>query len=70
MKNIPIRNKEVIELLEEVKTYYDDREHLMSLLRVNGSEKDADWFTSDEYRDQIINMDTDHNRYPETPHSI
>lgn len=70
MKNIPIRNKEVIELLEEVKTYYDDREHLMTLLRVNGSEKNADWFTGDEYRDQIINMDTDHDGYPEATHSI
>ncbi len=70
MKNIPIKNKEVIKLLDEVKKYYDDREAITKVCEAHGKPSEADWFTSDEYRDEIIGMDEKHCGYPESGHSI
>jgi hypothetical protein len=70
MKNIPIKNKELIKLLDEVKKYYDDREEIIKVLEVNGNPSDADYFTGDEYRDIIIKKDERHEGFPDAGHSI
>lgn len=69
MRNIPIKNKEVIELLDEVKKYYDDREEIQKYIVTNGNVDGGDWYTGDEYRDQIIKLDGKHDGYPETQHA-
>lgn len=70
MKNIPIKNKELISVLDEVKQYYDDRERLKKYLRVNGEGDDAEYFCGDEYRDIIVNMGEDHEGFPDATCSI
>jgi len=70
MKNIPIKNKEVLAALKDFEWYYDNKDWLKEHLRVSGSASDREYFVSETHRDEIIKQDHAHEGYPDTAHFI
>lgn len=68
MKNIPIRNKDVLEALNNWLWYYDNRDLVLDTLQVNGNPKDREHFVGEQYRDEIIAIDTMHDGFPASIH--
>lgn len=69
MKNVPIKNPDVLDALNKFLWYYDNRELVSKTLRLNGNAKDRKRFVGNEYRDEIIAMDERHEGFPDSTHS-
>lgn len=69
MKNIPIKNKEVLRCLNDFLWYYDNLELVKKTLRVDGRPGERKKWMTDKYRDEIIAMDTAHEGFPDYGHS-
>lgn len=69
MKNVPIKNPDVMDALNKFLWYYDNRELVSKTLRLHGSALDRRHFVGSEYRDEIIAMDERHEGFPDNTHS-
>tara|TARA_R110000744_G_scaffold100510_2_gene193857 strand:+ start:1634 stop:2302 length:669 start_codon:yes stop_codon:yes gene_type:complete len=69
MKNIPIKNKEILDVLNEFLWYYDNKDFIQKNLRLHGKAKDRDFYVGAEYRDEVIAMDEKHEGFPDAGHS-
>ena len=73
MKNIPIKNTEILGALNNFLWYYDNREFVEKNLLPNGDnqsevERRSHW-VSDVYRDEVIAMDEKHEGFPDSTYS-
>lgn len=70
MKNIPIKNKEILGALNNFLWYYDNRDTIVAKnLQLHGKAENRSHFCGNEYRDKIVKMDEKHDGYPEDTHS-
>ena len=69
MKNIPIKNKEVLGALNNFLWYYENKDVVSKNLQLHGKAEDRSYFCGNEYRDMIVKMDEKHDGYPEDCHS-
>ena len=69
MNNIPIKNKKILEALNNFLWYYDNKDIVAKNLKLHGKAEDRQYFVSDEYRDKIIHMDEKHDGFPECGHN-
>lgn len=66
IRSIPLRNKELIEILNSyVKLRTDDQESFDRYLSLQGKDKKAEDWTSEEYLKEVISQGEDHCGYPD-----
>lgn len=66
MRSVTIRDKEILNILDEFKDlWYSDIEKFKENLFLPKFPYDREYYTSEKYRDQIIQMGKDHNGFPE-----
>tara|TARA_A200000159_G_scaffold151944_1_gene162488 strand:+ start:1147 stop:1815 length:669 start_codon:yes stop_codon:yes gene_type:complete len=70
MKNIPIKNKEILEALKQFEWYYENRDVVQSNLVLHGNPEERRKWCGGKYRDQIIAMNEKHEGYPDHCHSF
>lgn len=65
MKNIPIKNKEVLKALNNFLWFYDNRDIVKKNLHRHGNGEERERWMSDKYRDEIIAQNERHEGYPD-----
>ena len=66
MKSVNVVNKDIVEILNEFKDLWKDNIELMEkTVRLDCKDAVREEYISEEYRNQIINMGTSHNGFPE-----
>ena len=68
MIDVPIKNKEVLSVLDRWLWYYDNREDLKKVVRLHGKSTERDFYVGKKHRDEIIAMDTNHEGFPDSVH--
>jgi hypothetical protein len=69
MKNIPIKNEEILGALNNFLWYYENKDIVSKSLRLHGKAEDRAHYVGDKYRDMIVALDDKHDGYPEECHS-
>jgi hypothetical protein len=69
MKNIPIKNKEILGALNNFLWYYENKDIVSKTLKLHGRAEDREHYVGDKYRDEIVEMDTRHDGFPVECHS-
>lgn len=69
MRDVPIKNTEILEALNNFLWYYDNRDFVKKNLVLHGSASERDRWTNSKYRDEIIAMDEKHEGFPDSCHS-
>lgn len=69
MKNIPIKNTEILGALNNFLWYYENKDVVAQNLQLHGKPEDRSHFCGNAYRDMIVKMDEKHDGYPEDCHS-
>ena len=69
MKNVPIKNQEILDALNNFLWFYDNRKMIEKNYILHGIERQREEYVSSEYRDKVIAMAEKHDGYPETIHS-
>jgi hypothetical protein len=64
MKEIEIKNQYVLDLLDEVVWFYDNRDQLENI-KPNCDEHKSEDYLSEDYLKKIVNMGSNHDGYPE-----
>ena len=65
MRDIPIKNPDVLKALNNFLWYYENRDIVARNLKLHGEAKDRKHFMSEKYRDEIIAQDTAHEGFPD-----
>lgn len=65
MKDIPIKNPEVLEVLNKFLWFYDNKDIVAKNLRVHSDANKRSHFVGEKYRDEIIAMDDRHEGFPD-----
>lgn len=67
MQDIPVRNRELITLLNAIKDTYKDPDFEKHFhLQCEQDRRNRHWWVGDEYLQQIINEGTDHEGFPDS----
>lgn len=69
MKNIPIKNPDILKALNNFLWYYDNRDIVAENVHLSGNPSQREHFMNKKYRDEIIAMDERHEGYPDGGHS-
>ena len=69
MKNVPIKNQEILEALNNFLWFYNNRGIIERNYVLHGTERQRKEYVSSEYRDKVIAMNENHDGFPETIHS-
>jgi hypothetical protein len=69
MKNVPIKNQEILDALNNFLWYYENRDFVSENLVLHGDKNERENWTGEKYRDKIIAMDERHEGYPDSIHS-
>lgn len=69
MKNVPIKNKEILGALNNFLWYYENKDVVAKNLVLHGRPEGREQFVSEKYRDEIIAMDHAHEGYPDSCHA-
>jgi len=60
MQRIEIKNKRVLDILDDVRYNYTEKYDIKTICKDSGHPDNARWYTSDKYRDAIIASGTKH----------
>lgn len=69
MKNIPIKNPDILKALNNFLWYYDNKDIVARNLKLHGNPKNREHYVGAKYRDEVIAMDEKHEGYPDDVHS-
>lgn len=65
MIDVPIKNQELLDILDEWVWFYDNREDVEKYIKLKGSNQDMSKWTCEEHRDAIVMEGVQHEGYPE-----
>ena len=60
MQNYEIRNREVLDILEQFRYNYTEKYQIPEICEMVGDPSNKEYYTSDEFRDKIIRMGREH----------
>ena len=69
MRDIPIKNPDILKALNNFLWYYDNREIVQNTLELHGNANQRERWTGSKYRDEVIAMDEKHEGFPDSTHS-
>jgi hypothetical protein len=61
MQRIEIKNKRVLDILDDVRYNYTEKYDIKTICKQTGYNDEWEWYTSDKYRDMIINSGEKHD---------
>lgn len=66
MRSVNIKNKEILEILDEfLQIWWDKRETDLEKFHLGSKDSNREEYISDEYKNKIINMGSSHDGFPE-----